>query len=37
MKTELDAATRQYDNMVENTILVSPINGVVTAKELRSG
>ena len=32
LKTELDAARRQYANMVENTILTSPIAGVVTAR-----
>ena len=37
MKTELDAARRQYDNMVENTILLSPINGVVTARNYDPG
>ncbi len=37
LKTELDAARRQYDNMVENTILVSPIDGVVTARNYDAG
>ena len=37
LKTELDAARRQYGNMVENTILVSPINGVVTARNYDAG
>ncbi len=37
MKTELDASQRQYDNMVENTILTSPISGVVTARNYDPG
>lgn len=37
LKTELDAARRQYENMVENTVLVSPINGVVTARNYDPG
>lgn len=37
LKTELDAARRQYSNMVENTVLVSPINGVVTARNYDPG
>lgn len=37
LKTELDAARRQYSNMVENTILVSPISGVVTARNYDPG
>lgn len=37
MKTELDAARRQYQNMVENTVLVSPIAGVVTARNYDAG
>lgn len=37
LKTELDAAHRQYTNMVENTVLVSPINGVVTARNYDPG
>lgn len=37
LKTELDAARRQYTNMVENTVLVSPINGVVTARNYDPG
>ena len=36
-KTELDAARRSYANMVENTILVSPISGVVTARNYDPG
>ena len=37
LKTELDAARRQYANMVENTILTSPIAGVVTARNYDPG
>lgn len=37
VKTELDAQRRQYDNMVENTILTSPISGVVTARNYDPG
>lgn len=37
MKTELDAARRQYDNQLENTFLVSPIAGVVTARNYDPG
>lgn len=37
LKTELDAATRQYTNMLENTVLVSPIDGVVTARNYDPG
>lgn len=37
IKTELDAQRRQYTNMVENTILVSPIAGVVTARNYDPG
>ncbi len=37
LKTELDAARRQYANQVENTVLVSPINGVVTARNYDPG
>ncbi len=37
LKTELDAARRQYTNMVENTVLISPINGVVTARNYDPG
>lgn len=37
LKTELDAARRKYTNMVENTVLVSPINGVVTARNYDPG
>lgn len=37
IKTELDAQRRQYTNMVENTVLVSPISGVVTARNYDPG
>ena len=37
LKTELDAQRRQYANMVENTVLVSPISGVVTARNYDPG
>lgn len=37
IKTELDAQRRQYTNLVENTILVSPIAGVVTARNYDPG
>lgn len=37
LKTELDASRRQYANMIENTELVSPINGVVTARNYDPG
>lgn len=37
MKTQLDAFRSQYDNMMENTVLVSPINGVVTARNYDPG
>lgn len=37
LKTELDAQRRQYTNMVENTVLVSPISGVVTARNYDPG
>ncbi len=37
LKTELDASRRQYTNMVENTELVSPITGVVTARNYDPG
>lgn len=37
IKTELDANRRQYDNLVENTILRSPIAGVVTARNYDPG
>ncbi len=37
LKTELDAAKRQYSNMVENTVLISPIDGVVSARNYDPG
>lgn len=37
LKTQLDALQSQYDNMLENTVLVSPINGVVTARNYDPG
>lgn len=37
LKAQLDAARTQYDNLVENTRLVSPINGVVTARNYDPG
>ena len=37
LKTELEASKRQYRNLVENTILVSPIAGVVTARNYDPG
>ncbi len=37
LRTELDAQRRQYSNMVENTVLLSPISGVVTAHNYDPG
>jgi len=37
LKAQLDASRTQYDNMLENTVLVSPINGVVTARNYDQG
>lgn len=37
LRTELDAQRRQYSNMVENTVLLSPISGVVTARNYDPG
>lgn len=37
LRAQLDAARSQYNNMMENTILVSPITGVVTARNLDPG
>lgn len=37
VRTEYDAARRAYANMVENTVLVSPISGVVTARNYDNG
>lgn len=36
-KTELDALQSQYNNMLENTVLTSPISGVVTARNYDPG
>ena len=37
LRTEYEAYKRQYENMVENTRLISPINGVVTARNYDNG
>lgn len=37
LKTELDASRRQYRNLMENTVLVSPVAGVVTARNYDPG
>lgn len=37
MKTEYEAAKTQYDNMMENTVLTSPITGLVTARNYDPG
>lgn len=37
LTTEYEASLRQYRNMVENTTLISPINGVVTARNYDPG
>lgn len=37
VKAQLDALQSQYDNMMDNTVLVSPINGVVTARNYDPG
>lgn len=37
LQTEYEASKRQYDNMAENTILRSPISGVVTARNYDPG
>lgn len=37
LKTKLDATRSQYDNLMENTMLVSPITGVVTARNYDPG
>lgn len=36
-KAQLDAAKTQYDNLMENTILKAPIDGVVTARNYDPG
>lgn len=37
LKAQLDAAQSQYNNMLENTVLLSPITGVVTARNYDPG
>ena len=37
MKTQLDVAQTTYDNLMENTQLVSPISGVITQRNYDSG
>ena len=37
MKTQLDVAQTTYDNLLENTQLLSPISGVVTQRNYDSG
>ncbi len=37
LKAQLDAAQSQYNNMLENTVLRSPISGVVTARNYDPG
>ena len=37
LQAEVDAQARQYANMVENTVLTSPISGVVTARNYDPG
>lgn len=37
IETEYNALKRQYDNLVENTRLISPISGVVTARNYDNG
>lgn len=37
MKTQLDVAQTTYDNLLENTQLVSPISGVISARNYDSG
>ncbi|MBP5314679.1 MAG: efflux RND transporter periplasmic adaptor subunit [Muribaculaceae bacterium] len=37
LKAALDASRRQYRNQVENTVLTSPISGVVTARNYDPG
>lgn len=36
-KTSLDVAQTAYDNLLENTVLLSPVNGVVTARNYDNG
>lgn len=37
MKTQLDVAQTAYDNLLENTRLISPISGVISARNYDSG
>ncbi len=37
LRAQLDAARSQYANVMENTVLVSPIDGVVTARNFDPG
>lgn len=37
LKAQLDAARSQYDNVLENTVLRSPVSGVVTARNYDPG
>lgn len=37
LKAQLDATRTQYNNLMENTILRSPINGIVTARNYDPG
>ncbi|MCM1066256.1 MAG: efflux RND transporter periplasmic adaptor subunit [Muribaculaceae bacterium] len=37
LKAQLDAARSQYDNILENTVLRSPVTGVVTARNYDPG
>ncbi len=37
IKTQLDVAQTTYDNLLENTQLLSPISGVITARNYDSG
>ena len=36
-KTQIEVSKRQFDNRLENTVLVSPINGVVSARNYDNG
>lgn len=37
LKAQLDAARTQYNNILENTVLTSPVSGVVTARNYDPG
>lgn len=37
LKSQLDAVRTQYNNLLENTVLTSPMNGVVTARNYDPG